>query len=249
MNKQQYEVHLVPTDKAPVGTLLLVGDGWGTKPENYKEIVINQNPTFDEEAAKWGKVGGTRWKPVHLYFTSDEQGKDGDWVLAWGGDEVDGELPAYPPKLLPFSSDIHGYRKIVATTNKELWDKEVRGQEYLGGGQYARTFNIIKGVAKIDTQYIEEYIKLYNEGKAPTKVWLEQSCLEIKGTLGSDYLCDLKLKPDGSVIVVKEEEKLYTRSEVKEVMNALFWYLRREVPGNIVNPGKINQWFDKNYPL
>lgn len=231
-NKLKAQVHLIPTDKAVLGGILLE-----TTKRDTLELRINRNPEFNEEAARYEVLGGIRWKPQHLYFTSDEEIKEGDWCLYKNGNMEDKHAilcQAYRHKdddrmlfddgssnrkigegITPLKGDC---RKIVATTNPELWGNKCFGRMTKVGKTKFRCFNcnnsvdvsymsernpalcdtiIPSGIGKIDTSFIEAYIKAYNEGKPITEVWLEYAY---------DYVLNgkrhgLKTRNNGSVIV------------------------------------------------
>ena len=101
----------------------------------------------------------------HLYFTTDEEIKEGDWFIF-------GDILRQAKTIDSVLFDTKGYeykptscKKIAATTNPELW---VMGRGMFGGPQDTR-----KDTPKIDIPFIEAYIKAYNEGNIITHVFLE----------------------------------------------------------------------------
>jgi len=99
------------------------------------------------------------YTPQHLYFTTDEEIKEGDWCV-W--DNV-----LYKQHGLNTNND---YKKIVATTNPELWKNKWTSGEYEPSTPFQ---SITQGIPKIDIPFIEAYIKAYNEGNMITSVFLE----------------------------------------------------------------------------
>lgn len=155
------------------------------------------------------------YTPQHLYFITDEEIKDGNLYLSDVNNAV--------CKWTQHYSATNGYgRKIIATTNPELWDKSTRGQEYLGGGTYVRTFNREKGIAKIDTPFIEAYIKTYSEGNPIKEVLLEteEYAIGSYGLSDGEPIIDtrLKLRPNGSVITHPIKERMYSEEQVRRML-------------------------------
>lgn len=111
-------------------------------------------------------------QPQHLYFTTDEEIKEGDWFICTPTTKAAPSLHkcGNPTGSVKYVDTTAGFglfknlcRKIVATTNPELWTEHtVR----LGAINY-------KQIPKIDIPFIEAYIKAYNEGNQITQVFLE----------------------------------------------------------------------------
>ena len=202
--------------------------------------------------------------PQHLYFTTDEEAKDTDWVLPnapW--DNGPWKYKKAPCPLPYWGGNKDSYRKIVATTNPE-------------GSKSLREINI----AKIDTPFIEAYIKAYNEDNPIKEVLLEtKSIFKLDEEFELDNLdwalfitqqtlenehgaqfpftdlsdeelkiapknIELKLKPNGSVIIHPVKERMYTREEVKDILKQ---FDCSEI-GRFSGPTARKEWFDKNYP-
>lgn len=219
------------------------------------------------------------FKAYHLYLTADEEIKEGDWVV-WtdnfaGWEKIGKALDtgAYKGRLKIDNGgsgfQVTKYRKIVATTNEELWTKTITGEEYLGGGHYAKTFKTRFGIPHIPQTLIEHYIKKYNESNPIKQVWLEQRRTEMvvnaardgnyegrcpicksyahfigTGGITCDNLHELKLRSDDSVIwKLDKKEKLYTREQVKDMaQNIRLW-----TDGKFSNI-EFNEWFDRVCP-
>lgn len=168
--------------------------------------------------------------PQHLYITTGEEIKDGDWYIntntgllhKCGRDSTEWIL----------NRNKH-VRKVSATTNPELWADTINGS-------VIHTEPPQSSVAKIPTSFIEQYIKLYNDGKLIKEVWLEID--NGKNTFGNpNYTVEnplLKLTLDGCVIIHLVEERMYTREEMK---NAILM-------APITGDEDVLKWFDKNYP-
>lgn len=75
---------------------------------------------------------------------------------------------------------------------------------------------------QIPQEFIQLYIKRYNEGKKIEKVLVEYVDYDVKGRITSeehvDNLGKYHLKLNGNEIIISEiEEKLYTREEVRHI--------------------------------
>lgn len=161
--------------------------------------------------------------PQHLYFTTDEEIKDGNLYLSDVNNAV--------CKWTQHYSATNGYgRKIVATTNPELWGRlcgASDGQFTESNGNRASKFvgnpELIEnsGCAKIDTPFIEAFIKAYNEGNPIKEVLLETQYKQHSSGLYHDPMqSELKLRPNGSVIIHPIKERMFT---MREMVDFAIW--------------------------
>lgn len=179
------------------------------------------------------------------YFTTDEEIKEPCWALIFP------ETGDLTPKLRYISNipqnpkyfDIgnnaifrHICKKIVATTNSELWYKERYNVK-----------NAFSGIGIIPELFILTYISAYNADKPITEVMLEYD--EMYSEV-SDYerkmgFPILRLNTDGSVIWSLKEEKMYTREEMNKALSdwTIKWSGR-----DISFTEELKEWFDKHYP-
>lgn len=140
-------VHMLPTDRASLGEILLA---LGTTSYCIEgELYINRNPTFDKESTQYG---GTFYQPQHLYFTTDEEIVTGKWYINKQGHIV-----------CAVSTDTIEDRKdgkrILACTDKQ-WVEQVNSH-------LTRTLEIIP------SSFITVYILAYNAGNPITQVMLK----------------------------------------------------------------------------
>ena len=158
----------------------------------------------------------------HLYFISDELIKEGDWVInimhsAEGVSKIGNEF-ADEITISYVQARTDRYKKVIATTNPDLWWKDTpMGHKY-------------SGIPKINTTFIEAYVK--EQGKID-KVLLEYFTAFVAGNYmntcsickqdfnGTDklgFVCPnhpfLKLKSNGFVIVHPVKEKMYSKKEL-----------------------------------
>ena len=140
------------------------------------------------------------WTPQHLYITTDEEIKEGDWVIQqFKGEDADvcqitnGEYEIAP--------DIQ--RKIIATTDPKLFVK-IEGQKNLEGS-----------LPQIHQSFIEEYCKA--GGIDEVLIEYEEFSLNGGGRPNATVL-EPKLNPDNTIIIHPVEEKMYSREEVIQVI-------------------------------
>lgn len=145
----------------------------------------------------------------HLYFTSDEKIKDGDYGINLNTGSIFKVLSqddeAYNCEFITGGHNISQCiyknfgsaipKKIVATTNPELTKK---------------SFVIC---ARIDDHFVEAYIKAYNAGKPITEVMLEYVKKRIGDEHDEFFFDTVKLRFGGTVIISLIIEKMYTRAE------------------------------------
>lgn len=201
-------------------------------------IGLNINRLYYYNPVVWGEA-------QHLYFTTDEEIKEGDWVLiGWenGDIEVKKALTnSYGDSSVNIINLDNGWcyeklaRKIVATTNPELWEEEVMH------------WGPITKCHKIDTPFIEAYIKAYNEGNPIKEVNLGIYWEPFSGI--AMLPPKLKLKSNGSVIIHPVKEEMYNYQEVKKMFEHLSYELAQQIIGNRPkDPIVPHEWFEKNYP-
>lgn len=180
--------------------------------------------------------------PHHLYFTDNSEIKEGDWIL--NPLRGDWEIITKADEKFLRGNGEHGAKKIIATTNKELWETEtlIDGAT-LGKAHAGRRYKGTISLASIPISFIKTYIKSYNDGSIIKQVKLEIA-LALNYSKEEHLEKKLKLNSDGSVIILPEEEKIYTREEMFEAIKAWeHWYHLEATSAS------IKDWFDKNYPI
>jgi hypothetical protein len=158
----------------------------------------------NKEATKWW-ITPRSGQAYHLYFTSDKEIKTDDWYLAY-----DNTLcRRYASKT------VEGDRKIVATTNPELWSKTTFNM--IGGG--VRTQTESTGIHKIPTDFIEAFVR--EQGIWEVMLEVEQNILTEPTTHDGNLTSKIigmskkyKLNSQGAVVVYPIKEKVYTKAQV-----------------------------------
>jgi hypothetical protein len=207
---REHKVVMLPTEKA-------VDKGIVKSTHQPKDLRQANRAYHGNKIFEVGFEASTReWQPQHLYILSDEWIKKGDWYLIFLNHEVIGDLRKCENSNWNFSS----CKKIIATTNPELW--------------YLSTVGELQGVniPKIGIPFIEVFIKAWNEGNSITSVNLEYIYLGKNGCdfdnkeeyfksqlgckiFGGECKCNLeqlKLKPNGEVIIHPVKEPMFTLS-------------------------------------
>lgn len=212
------QIHSLPTDESMVlaGQLYKNGNDWG---------MCN--------------TSSNRWSdfiPHHLYLTSDDEIKEGDWFIDFG--VLTGELQPTIAQAKP-SSDLtflnHPTKrplKIVATTNPDLWYKDLE----FGGNPLV--------VPKIPQSLIQYFVE--KQGNVKEVMVEYHEVFEVEKTSNTVKAINkpttIKLTSSGEIIWKPVEEKMYTKSEVSLI--ALGFAVASFKTPEIT----FEEWFDKNYP-
>lgn len=152
--------------------------------------------------------------------------------------------------------EIRFCKKIIATTNPELW--------YKGKFNEALQRRTFADVARISETFITHYIEQYNLGSIITEINVEYWCNKCEGTekIHNGFFnidCDNcyyknhnpilvpRLDKDGCIIIAASKQ-LFTREEFKEACRISYFYGRGLEVGECDNTNKLFEiWFDKNY--
>lgn len=237
--QKKCQVHMLPTDKhtpyIKANDLFIDRDS--------KKLSTSQQNHHDISVLSY-------WTPHDIYFTNDEEIKEGDWCINKNGDTL-----YHIKTILSNIDDRVNWSKVVATTNPELqW---IQSYSYGDKGK-----NGI--VAKIPLDFVEVFVKAYNEGTPIKEVMVEiidwtdkpkslHHTME-ESTWGSNNVGKLKLTPDGSVITHFVEEKLYTLQEISDLLeteaydNYLLYLLDNNKCSDKRSKNYVSfkNWFNKN---
>lgn len=157
----------------------------------------------------------------HLYFLSDEEIKEGDIIM----NNLDFLVGKCIKRLVKSEIETKEYSKIIATTDKSL------------------------GLPEPSKEFIEIYVKAYNEGKPITEVLVEYEYIAGGRTAaGPDvykkgFGYQLKVKSDNTITIKKVKDSC-SRKEVEE----LFWKAHQEGIIEITTYTKENftKWLEQN---
>lgn len=183
----------------------------------------------------------------HLYFTTDEEIKKGDWFINLGSGGHPG-VAIYQANS-ENSKAINEFKfpeikKIIATTDTELhYNKVVEEDMHM----------YKESLPHIPQHIIEAYVKkpfdkvlvemTGTEWKEHTKIWMESM-----GDDPEDFEKKSELKTDSNncIIIHPVEEKTYSRKEVEVLCrNAHLLGMKETLPG-YPKPETIDEWIKEN---
>ena len=170
-------VHVIPTDKP--SRLLYFGTS--------KELTLQINPATFRAFER---------SPQHIYITSDEEIKEGDWYIYLG--QINKRTRKNPKAEYSFPN----YKKIILTTDQDL---------------------IADGVQAIDDTFLEWFVK--NPSCEEVEVEIETTSIQLPQQQLSENSYDLAFrwinKKVYKIIIPKEEPKQET---IEEATKRLFSY-------------------------
>lgn len=192
MKKRQ--IVMLPTEKASYISMYYLNQKRENKLNYYKN------------SEKWdGSIN------QHLYILSDEEIKEGDWIYDLALNRI-----IKQPNLNNIDY-ISLHKKIIATTNPELYWKHTKDQD---GDIIGSTGN---GICSISQDFIEAYIKAYNEGNIIKEVmveYIDNGSEEWEGDNENgqpfwNEKIELKLRSGNTIIINRVKEKKYTEEDMK----------------------------------
>ena len=155
----------------------------------------------------------------HLYITSDDKIKDGDWCILF--DDF-GSVMSTPQQYLKTKAHVlnSGLKKIIATTDS------LYVQDYFWNGFDAG----VKRLPQPTQSFIQKYVDEYNKGNIITKVLIEMVELDSQDYHAEiDYFgkTDIKLEyalkvNSSNEITIKKVKDSWTREEVVELCKSAY---------------------------
>lgn len=178
--------------------------------------------------------------PQHLYFTSNEEIKEGDWFLhSTLADNSIHKCIGRPAEQNVIGDDNMDYfkgfcKKIIATTDKSLYN-EILPFEPMERIQY-------KYLPEPSKEFLEVYVKAYNEGDQITDVLIECE----KGFSGEresiEFFERIKVKSDNTITIKKVKDS-WSREEIIE----LFHKYKIDHDGEgCYYKDTLNRWIEQN---
>ena len=164
----------------------------------------------------------TKDVPQHLYFTTDEEIKEGDWMMNLNGDTI--------YQHFGNGGDFEQWNKIIATTDPEL-ELPQPSQAFI------KAYCEQGGIDEVDVEYVEMITcKLCNKS--------EEECSDnftCEGNMiGEDIL---KVDPIHNTITTRRiVEKMYSREEVLDLINIHTF----EFDGKNRTTRELDNWTKKN---
>lgn len=250
--KKKAQVYLLDTEQIKEGSIVSLNEN--TYQRNHKggytnDIIQNKGELSIARDIK-NKFYGHGFTPKYLYFTSDEEIKKGNWVIH----------PKYKSlyqwiENADIKFDRIDAKKVIATTNPELF-KDTKFNMDMAKNSWFNAIHRAESpilIPKIGDDFVEAYIKAYNEGKPITEVNLEyEEKVRHTSRLVTDRLEELKLRSNGTVIISPVVEKMYTRDEVYKMFTTLSYEMAQQIIGNRPELNGIpivpHEWFEETYP-
>lgn len=155
------------------------------------------------------------WSKQHLYITSDDKIKVGDWVInKWN--EIH-QITKNDGKEY-----IKTCKKIIATTNIKLGTCEY-------SDRYRESY--FNPLPQPSQQFIEKYIEEYNKGTVITDILVEYEgeALYTEQQYFKGYKDNLKINPKDNTITIKKVKEAYTKDELCQVLENLTFFIWKEV--------------------
>jgi len=188
---------------------------------NGRLATENNNPLHEKSK---------QWEYQHIYITSNEEIKTGDWYIT--NTEIH-------QKMGGITGTCHS-KKIIATTNLLL-----KIHKFKKGVLKNLEYNL----PQLPQQFIEKFIEAYNNNvgidevlveneKATYEKWIKNGATPVFDTLkvNSDNTINVKL--------IKES---YTRSELIKLLNEFGEHVCNELLGHRLSMiGELNKWAEEN---
>ena len=223
---KQCKVVMLPTNQKVINTKeyqLLLSNSlfWTSKIEikRYTEgwFFLNNSSNTNSHAITIPNV--ENFKHQHLYIISDDEIKEGDWVLTLLHNKIE--------RVLNNKTSLQYYKerskKIIATTDSSLWRPSHK---------YASDVILLPQPSQ---QFIEKFIEEYNRGNVITDVLIEYELISNEeyfgNTVNPDYDVPyfdekLKINPKDNTITIKKVKDSWSREEVIEFGNKVKEYCK-----------------------
>lgn len=221
--KKKSKVVMLPTEKAGAGSLIINEYAHMNK-SMWKQLT--GNAYFTQEYLK-----SIPAKSFHLYITSDETPKDGDWVTT--------PNPQIPIELVTKNTYLPHYnkkRKIIATTDSSLMHLSNNGR-------------VGYPLPQPSPQFIEKYIEAYNADNPIVDVMVEYETKHefIKLGIGpKKFLPRTLLKVDkNNFITITKCKESWSRDEVECLLKKSF-IDRFDAEENQANNWTLDKWIEDN---
>ncbi|MCK9415575.1 hypothetical protein M0Q97_02820 [Candidatus Dojkabacteria bacterium] len=199
----------------------------------------------NDDNLRIGNPVGKSESRQELYFLSNEKIKEGDWCIRINPDSSIIGLPFKADHIIVLSQSHKGYKKIIATTDTSLTIIDYVDCEY--------------PLPQPSKEFIQAYIKAYNEGNPITKVLVEYeevqtACFHNIPTQDINQLEDCwELVPkvnSSNEITIKKIKNSYTREEyskgLKDAIERAIQYPELFITGICCDDSKINNWIEHN---
>ena len=218
---KRVQVIMLPTNEKHIKGQILRRHIWKEDPKLecdslwlYNNTVtidnLKQYTTLNSSFTDWYKA----FEPQHLYIISDDDIKEGDWVI-WNN-QIE------QAKRVESQMAYHGFKKIIATTDRSLQINTF----------YKVTGVFDGGLPQPSQQFIEKYIEEYNKGNVIIDVLVEYETLKTTANnkhFGEGHIYSitnkLKINPKDNTITIKKLKDSFNLEEMYKLMDDYQDYL------------------------
>jgi hypothetical protein len=215
-NEKKCQVHLIKTTK-PCEFVLIkqITDSRGIRISNSL-LEYSNNSTYIRNALLINNNNAntnskSKYELYHLYITSDDEIKEGDWFYSADYNVID---------QLKTNGNIYenNCKKIIATTDKELWTKS----KITGSDSFLNS-----PLPQPSESFIQTYIESYNKGEVIKEVMVEyENIFDPKGvTIIDEYSIvpnnhlRVKVNPKDNTITIRMIQDSWNKEEVTKLCN------------------------------
>lgn len=177
----------------------------------------------------------------HLYIISNEEIKEGDWFVLRNKEikkcykAINQYEVSYDLVENQYDLESRAFcKKIIATTNPELWRFEFSEDR----------------VAKIGIDFVERFVKEWNKGNKIEKVMVEYESVWFEGDDNPNNCKEeLKLRSNGTVIISPIEEKKYSKYHINMAIREAIMYPEKFMTGIVHDDKKSLAWVEDELKL
>ena len=220
--KERAKVHLLPT--------------------NDERAVIGL--TADKKTLWFAHSGvGNSYGNKHLYITTDDEIKEGDWCLFFWDGMKDGELGqvgSEPQQYLPSEGHTlnRNLRKIIATTDIKLHSTRLKDCPINPEDNMVS----VRGVSKPSKEFIEEYCRVGGIDEVDVEYWAKK---EFESQEDYDYSFGYEPKiTSNNEIIIHPVKDSWTVEDLPDLLNR-FCKDHSLHRGLQITDGMIREWLEK----
>ena len=197
-NKKRVQVHMLPTkDKSHIGFL-----------DNGKSRILY----YQKEALAFREG----WYPQHLYFTTDEEIKEGDWFINTNFQKIYQANSENSKNIIEFGPHPE-IRKIIASTDPKLTVKYDNGVRDFGWETKSISYKKL-------AQPSQAFIKAYCEQGGIEYVDVEYELIWEETGWNKQSKHKLKVDSHNTITTHRIVEKMYSRENLENLMMQSYIY-------------------------
>lgn len=205
----------------------------------YGKITLHDYDNLKTLSLAQGNHKGTEntIRPQHLYILSDGEIKEGDWYI----DDINTIRQSITSDK-DYWAVRQDYKKIIATTNTSLYVPITQDKPF-------------DELPQPSDSFIKKYIEEYNKGNIITKGLVEYEMgKSYSGNSGLEVKQWLKVDSNNCITIKKVEPELYTREEVKILLQKSLLFAFKEGNNHIGSNlpflrTTMDNWIKKNLKI